>query len=247
MKDQYTGDINDFWKYAILRALDRVWPGRLRVCWMLTPPDNRSDGRQLAYLSAPKRFRGIDPPLFDELAALVLSGRRTVSDIEASGVLPGAHFHSPVLSDSLPGRTSYFERLFEATTGDDLLFFDPDNGLEVASVPKGRRASSRYLYWDEVDVALRSAGGVCIYQHFPRTARDPFVLRLLSRGAGLIPDAHGFALYSSRVVYLVLAKNARAETLSAAARRLVEKGQGLRLLALDSAPSQRHRRRPGNC
>jgi hypothetical protein len=229
VKDQYTGDINDFWKYATLRAFDRVWPGRLHVCWMLTPPDKRSDGFQLGYLSEPNRFRPIDPALFDKLALLVGSNRRAVAHIEAAGVLPGARFESAVLSDALRSRTSYFEELWAATREDDLLFFDPDNGVEISSVAKGRRGSSRYVYWDEIEVALRSAGAVCIYQHFPRVERQPFVLGLLSKRID-VAGSHGFALYSSRVAYLVLAKDARVEALSGAARRLAEREEGLKLV-----------------
>ncbi len=79
MKDQYTGDINDFWKYAILRTFERAWPGRLHVCWMLTPPVERSDGGQISYLSEPDLYRRIDPNLFDKLASLIGSARRTVA------------------------------------------------------------------------------------------------------------------------------------------------------------------------
>jgi hypothetical protein len=35
MKDQYVGDINDFEKYAILRALQGASQLPLVVCWML--------------------------------------------------------------------------------------------------------------------------------------------------------------------------------------------------------------------
>lgn len=36
MKDQYVGDISDFEKYAILRALETSCPLSLVVAWMLT-------------------------------------------------------------------------------------------------------------------------------------------------------------------------------------------------------------------
>ena len=49
MKEQYVGDISDYRKYALLRAL--AGPGGLkpRVCWMLTPPDQRADGNKVGY------------------------------------------------------------------------------------------------------------------------------------------------------------------------------------------------------
>ena len=37
MKDQYFGDINDYRKYGILRALQSKGQRTLLVAWMLTP------------------------------------------------------------------------------------------------------------------------------------------------------------------------------------------------------------------
>ncbi len=230
MKDQYVGDVNDFWKYAILRALAGAWPGRVRVCWMLTAPDNRADGRHVAYLDEPPRFRGVDPELFDGLEQLIASGQRSVHAVESMKLWPDARFHSSILPDELSARSAYFESLWEATGSEDLLFFDPDNGVEVPSVPKRRRGSARYVYWDEVDVALERAGAICIYQHFPRVAREPFVSSLLSRALQRAPGHHAFALFSTRVAYMVVCKDGHARTLSAGARGLVRRTRALRFL-----------------
>ena len=44
MKDQYFGDVNDYLKYGLLRALQSQGDLKLLVAWMLTPNDARSDG-----------------------------------------------------------------------------------------------------------------------------------------------------------------------------------------------------------
>lgn len=49
MKEQYVGDISDYRKYALLRALSAGGEVRIGVCWMLTPPDGSSDGNKLAH------------------------------------------------------------------------------------------------------------------------------------------------------------------------------------------------------
>src|SRR5687768_3003787 len=64
MKNQYFADINDYFKYGILRCLGKGGL-RIAVCWMLTPDDGRSDGRKISYLSNPDRWRNYDPVLFD--------------------------------------------------------------------------------------------------------------------------------------------------------------------------------------
>jgi hypothetical protein len=142
MKNQYVGDINDYVKYALLRALAAAHGGRLHVCWMLADADGRSDGGQLAYLGDTPRFRDLDPPLFDALAKLVSEGRRDVLAVEAAMILPDTTFHADTLLDVDALRQDYFDKLWSWLESDDLIFFDPDNGLEVPSRPRGRRDSS---------------------------------------------------------------------------------------------------------
>jgi hypothetical protein len=50
MKDQYFGDVNDYRKYGLLRALSSVTRLPIGVCWLLTGPDSRSDGEFRRYL-----------------------------------------------------------------------------------------------------------------------------------------------------------------------------------------------------
>lgn len=92
-----------------------------------------------------RRALGVDPELFDGLEQLIASGQRSVHAVESMKLWPDARFHSSILPDELSARSAYFESLWEATGSEDLLFFDPDNGVEVPSVPKdgeGARATS---------------------------------------------------------------------------------------------------------
>jgi hypothetical protein len=57
MKNQYVGDLIDFAKYGLLRALagaggERLF--RLGLVWYLTPDDGRDDGGRIHYLSEPR-------------------------------------------------------------------------------------------------------------------------------------------------------------------------------------------------
>ena len=61
MKNQYFGDIKDYRKYGILRALQAGSDLPLALCWMLTPDDGGADGRKVAYLHKPDRWRSLDP------------------------------------------------------------------------------------------------------------------------------------------------------------------------------------------
>ena len=68
MQDRYVGDIGDFVKYGLLRALGEG--KRLGVAWYLHP-DYDGDGRHTGYLRKPKDWRYLDPELFDTLKKLV--------------------------------------------------------------------------------------------------------------------------------------------------------------------------------
>ena len=92
MKDQYVGDISDFEKYAILRALAAEADLPLAVCWMLTTPDETGEGGRIDYLKQPQRYRHLDPHVFDHLAAIVESSERNVAAIERSGIVERAQF-----------------------------------------------------------------------------------------------------------------------------------------------------------
>jgi hypothetical protein len=109
VKDQYVGDINDFEKYAILRALQGVSQLSLVVCWMLTAPDETGEGAKIDYLGKVSRYRHLDPHAFDCLAAVVRSGERSTRAIEAVGVLEGAHFVSNRLGDDHGSRAALFD------------------------------------------------------------------------------------------------------------------------------------------
>ena len=174
MKDQYFGDVHDYIKYGVLRQLLCNGNVSAVVCWMLTQNDGRlSDGRRLSYLTQPGERRDLDPPLFDCLRAAVLDrNERSIKIVEESGLLPNASFYSHLLADASDERRSYFDGLLGFSRGKDLIFFDPDNGLGVKSVPYGRKGSSKYLFLHEVS-QLFSAGPLssCLSTHSSKATR----------------------------------------------------------------------------
>lgn len=214
MKDQYVGDVSDFLKYALLRALsdDRDFPAS--VIWMRTNDDGRGDGQKLGYLSQPSRHRELDPQLFDSLAAMVSQGSRSLGAIEHAGLLPGAEYMSEVLSDELRQRQRYFERARALSISRPLVFFDPDNGLEVSSVSKGQRMSSKYLYWDEVQETFARGQSVIVYQHFPRVERQSFVVKIANIAMKLTGAPSVLGLATSHVLFAVFPQRAHERLVS---------------------------------
>lgn len=201
MKNQYVGDVNDFAKYQLLRVAEAHF-AQILVAWMLTAEDGRSDGGHTSYLSNPAH-EATDPELFKALASLVADGRRSVAAIETAGVLPGCTFHSELMPDGDRHRMRYFEALADQAGPDTLVFFDPDNGLEVPSVSMGARGAERYLYWNELKLLRNRGSSILVYQHFPRVQRGPYLERLLTQMSEELGSTYeSFAAYSSRVGFL---------------------------------------------
>jgi len=70
MRNQFVGDIGDYFKYGLLRTL---MPGRkLGVAWYLFPDDPASShGSHINYLEDPETWRNLDPKLFDTLLEII--------------------------------------------------------------------------------------------------------------------------------------------------------------------------------
>jgi hypothetical protein len=215
MKHQYFGDINDYRKYGLLRCLQAHSGLRVGVCWMLTPDDGRSDGKFISYLDKPASWRGHDPKLFDSLAGAVRS-RRHLSHVEQAGILGNAVFFADVVPDARLNRQTFFAAASRSLSSADLIFYDPDNGIEVPSCPTGRKNSSKYLLKTEISETYASGKSVLLYQHFVREKRDAFIARL---GAELrtLTGAQSISCFSTaNVAFLLLPQPRHIEPLRVA-------------------------------
>jgi hypothetical protein len=203
MKNQYVGDINDYRKYTLLRALAGPGDIQIGVCWMLTPSDGRPDGGKIQYLDDPSRYRSYDPDLFDLLRSVIATlDKRHLAFIEASGIVPGARYFDEIIPDDAEGRSAFFRAAMAKLAQSDLIFFDPDNGLDVPSKAKGKRNSSKFIYRDEVTTVFNKGKSVLIYQHFTREERSRFVERIGRSLKDLMPDASIWAFRTAHVVFL---------------------------------------------
>ena len=220
MKDQYFGDINDYRKYGLLCAILADAPVRLGVCWMLTAADGRSDGRHLAYLGKPSKSGMFDLELFDWLRHVMEAyPDRQIVRIQTSGLLGSAVYFSDLLGDGHDRRKTWFANCCRHLAGCDLVFFDPDNGLE-RSVAFGRRHSHKFLYWGEVREMFSNGASVMVYQHFPREARAGYIVRLSERLRKETAASAIFAFSTPNVLFLLAAQDWHAESFRAVVRNL---------------------------
>ena len=77
MKNQWFGDINDYYKYGFLRLIGKYTNLKIGICWMLTANDGRKPNT--SYLTRPEIWRQHDPELYDFLRHHVIE--RSESDV----------------------------------------------------------------------------------------------------------------------------------------------------------------------
>lgn len=173
MQNRYVGDVGDFGKYGLLRVLMGAC-GRLGIVWYLVPDENHTnDGRHIDYLNKPE-FEACDPALFASLKEIINLGRRHTRAVEQSGIFPPETvYYSQSLS--FDGRTNrqwqredWLRGAMQAVSGCDIIFCDPDNGLQPPTVEKQDRRAAKYIFYDEAEAFLSSADTLVIYHHLSR-------------------------------------------------------------------------------
>jgi len=183
VRHNFVNDIGDYAKYALLRAVCTNSPTlmRLGVIWYLTDhPERNGDGRRRAHLSQ-HGWENLDPDLLTTMrlieSALQSPVELNVRLIEASDILPSG---TAYFSEAIPRvqraarlraseRAAWFERARKAVADCNLVFVDPDNGLEVRSAPITSSMASKYATVSEIAALLENGAAVVLYQHGNRT------------------------------------------------------------------------------
>ena len=223
MKIQYFGDVNDYRKFALLRLLASQARYKIGVCWMMTEPDERRDGNNRSYRERPDTWRGYDPELFDALKAIPCSPKEDDQQrVEKKGLIPGAIYNENLTPDALTERKKFHHDCMATLAAADIVFFDPDNGLEIRSRPKGRKGSNKFVYHDEIaDYYLRGQS-VLVYQHFPRERRPDFLARVSSSIRAATPNADIWSFETAHVAFILAAQPAHAARIAAVVRVVVQ-------------------------
>lgn len=194
MQTRYIGDVGDFGKYGLLRALIGEFPNgerklSLGVVWYLVSKhEANNDGKHDGYLNlkneAPKKntarlFRECDPNLYDFLRELRGKKKLAMTDINDSAVFPkNTKFYDRALSydhlrwrgdatkeKRLQDRKGWLDGALATTQESEVVFVDPDNGLENDSAPMHGNRARKYVYLDELKEFVRRGQSLVIYHH----------------------------------------------------------------------------------
>ena len=172
MQARYLGDVHDFAKYALLRHLHRhgLRPGLL---WYLTDPalvDGQrapNDGKHRGYLTRTAReFSGLDEPLHAWSRACEAQRASSAPRLEwveafLRSDAPAMAFHGNPVPVEPAQREAWLAGAVDGVVrACDLLFLDPDNGIEP---PSG--GSRKHACWQELR-AIRARGkSAVVFQH----------------------------------------------------------------------------------
>lgn len=185
VQDRYAGDIGDYIKLAILRHL--ADGHGLGVAWWLFPDEKNGDGRHVRYLEHPEEWMRFDPTLFCGLRSIVRSKQRTVASLHK--LFPvGTRF----ACDQIPclvapysyrplEREKWFQKVKADLEGCDIVFVDPDNGLEPRSFSLTRRRAGKSVQFRELVQLGEEGRALIVYHHYFRQRHDEQIQVLASR------------------------------------------------------------------
>lgn len=192
VQNRYTADLGDFGKFGLLRALcfsadSDETRFKLGVIWYLVKDESHNeDGKYIRYLEHTDQnrlqYRNCDPLLYDALSSIVLENTRSVEAIQDSCILPiDTIYYDNILEfTSLPTgtpeailrrkqrRTDWLNAGSSNMQDCNVIFFDPDNGLEVKSVAAHQNKGVKYLFFNELDYFSARGQNLIIYHHMCR-------------------------------------------------------------------------------
>lgn len=181
MQDRFVGDIGDFGKYGLLRALTGIHPAlpeddrlSLGVVWYRNEgaKGGPNEGQNVGYLFDPQSaplFNDLDPDLFSGLKNIVCN-KRNLEAIEASNILGKSEREIVFYRECIPNERSkrgiWFENALDRVSEKNVIFLDPDTGI----IPKSTREHRKHILLPEVEeiMNLERCQTVIAYQHYGR-------------------------------------------------------------------------------
>jgi len=201
MNDGFVGDIGDYGKYGLLRCLLPAAKIRLGVAWIKTLPRAKRSNNVFEYLIATvnqdQSLADCDLHLYQHLRDLASTNEPTINDIQDSFVLPNdTLYYSEDLdfrdmpanglrakNARLQRRMEWFGDLYDRLEAADLVFFDPDTGLETPSRGRHTDEGPKYVCYDELKPFYDRGQSLIVYQHADRKTK--FETAIHERAHGL--------------------------------------------------------------
>ena len=180
MQNRYAGDVGDFGKLGLLRAIEKHGL-KVGINWYLVDNESHNaDGKHTGYLNSNK-FDFCDDELREKLRKIIDSNIRSVKQLEDSTLLQDAiYYHETIQTPKAAGKTfrqNWHLSAFNVLSPCDIIFLDPDNGLLPKSKSKARKDSIKYVFENEILDYYKSGHSVVFYNHRTREQVDAYLKR----------------------------------------------------------------------
>jgi hypothetical protein len=183
MQNRYVGDVGDFLKYGFLNFLFQNQSAspkfKLGVNWYLVPNEkNKADGKYTDYLKPENRFskklQECNPKLYRQMKEIVfVKKKRNIAEIEKGNVLPrGTIFYSEPIGYDNMSRTAWHQAALEKLEKVDVVFLDPDNGIETVKMYSAGEISPKHALFQETVDYYERGQSVIIYNHKSRQKEE---------------------------------------------------------------------------
>ena len=230
MQDRYAGDIGDFGKFGLLRFVEDE-DLSVGVNWYLTKPINeieskKNDGKH----EIKDKYRECDIELFNALKD-VFNAERNIKSIEIKQLLKTNMYYSKLIN--IDNRDGWHNDALQQLSNCDVIFLDPDNGLEVDSAKHNKKMLSKYVLLEEVKSYLDKKKSVIFYNQRSRKKPKPYFEDLYNRlkSTNIKPFSISFHRGTVRD-YIILANAKHEEQLRNACTKMLESEWGSKKMKL---------------
>ena len=182
MQDRYAGDIGDYGKFAMLRAIEASGLA-LGINWYRTetaPYEIHEDGKY----GIPALYEECAPQLAAALNTIYFSeDGRSIQKLEQAELLQCKLYVRDPVPQNIQLRSDWHRQALSHLSSSEIVFLDPDNGLNVKSVKAGTQKSPKYVWIDEISDYISSGKSVIFYNHRSRKKPETYFSEFSARFA----------------------------------------------------------------
>ena len=153
MQNKYFGDIHDFYKYILLKYISKY--KSLGIHWCLVPDDERSDGNK----PLTEKEKNICEELYE-----IIRKEKNIKNIKPYFNKNVSYYDNLLIE--YDKANIYEEEAFKKLKSKNIVFFDPDNGIEVKSINKNN--FFKYITYNLIKKYWDNGNSIIIYQHSDR-------------------------------------------------------------------------------
>lgn len=179
MQDRYAGDVGDFGKFGLLKAVEQQGFS-IGINWYFTYPTQSEKKQAAGNKPVDEKYSVCDETLFSELRRIFEMPNRSVEELEKRKLLQNVvYYRKPVKIG--PARQKWHEEALQTLASAEVTFLDPDNGLITRTTGKASQYAVKYIIDDEIRDYLKSSKAVIFYQHRPREKEEIYFSKMRKR------------------------------------------------------------------